>query len=460
MRITVSGLDEAKRFKEGVEKGDIICVIGNDATLVQRESPILVQPLIMGMEEDTFVTGENGIKIGAAIAIALLGKETTPEQNAAFELRKQKVKKVIQNEVKMEGIRFHFELKPNAVTFVDKNNKPIAYANVVVPAWSSSTSARAQDPSPATTVAKPHSPILPAKVNPGEIVTNSIGMKLTLIPAGEFLMGSNESTADLEKTFGKLPDNFSDDDEHPQHRVKITRPFYFGTYEVSLGEFRRFAEAADYRTDAEKDGNGGWGCDISKKEFSQNRGFTWRSWGVKQSDSSPVVNVSWNDALAFCEWLSKTERKKYRLPTEAEWEYACRAGTTTRFHSGNDPETLARVANTSDGTAKGTFTWWERGIKAKDGYVFTAPAGRFRPNAFGLFDMHGNAAEFCSDWYALSYYANSPVEDPIGPETGVLRVVRGGGYRSYPADFRSAVRAAYKPSDRYDFVGFRVVLER
>ena len=131
-----------------------------------------------------------------------------------------------------------------------------------------------------------------------------------------------------------------------------------------------------------------------------------------------MVNVSWNDAVAFCKWLSRKEGKTYRLPTEAEWEYACRAGTTTRYYSGDDPETLAKVANVADATAKAKFPDWKWTIKASDGYVFTAPVGQFKPNAFGLYDMHGNAWQWCADWYGKDYYGKSPVDDPKGPDTG------------------------------------------
>ena len=110
-----------------------------------------------------------------------------------------------------------------------------------------------------------------------------------------------------------------------------------------------------------------------------------------------MVCVSWNDAVAFCKWLSRKEGKTYRLPTEAEWEYACRAGTTTRYWSGDDPETLAKVGNVADATAKAKFANWKYTIKASDGYVFTATVGQFTPNAFGLYDMHGNAWQWCAD---------------------------------------------------------------
>ena len=118
------------------------------------------------------------------------------------------------------------------------------------------------------------------------------------------------------------------------------------------------------------------------------------------------MNVSWNDAVAFCEWLTRREKAVYRLPTEAEWEYACRAGTTTLFSSGNDPEGLLSVANVADGTLKQKFSGWTT-IAGSDKFAFTAPVGSFHANGFGLFDMHGNVWEWCHDWYASGYYAKS-----------------------------------------------------
>ncbi|MEI8376521.1 MAG: SUMF1/EgtB/PvdO family nonheme iron enzyme, partial [Planctomycetota bacterium] len=185
-------------------------------------------------------------------------------------------------------------------------------------------------------------------------------------------------------------------------------------------------------------------------------GIAGRNAGFEQTDEHPVVNVSWNDAVAFCEWLSKKEKKTYRLPTEAEWEYACRAGTTTRYSSGDDPETLAKVGNVADATAKAQFpdlTWT---IKASDGYVFTSPVGSFQPNAFGLYDMHGNAWQWCADWYGEDYYAKSPADDPSGPTTGSGRVLRGGGWYGRAGSCRSAHRDRITPEIRSNSLGFRV----
>ena len=242
---------------------------------------------------------------------------------------------------------------------------------------------------------------------PTEQITNSIGMKLTLIPSGEFMMGSGESeeatAAFFNKTYGEglsgddllKADYFKD--EHPEHRVRITKSFYLGTYHVTRGQFRQFVADTSYKTDAEKGAKpGAWGLNPDKKRFEFTEKYSWRDAGFEQTDEYPVVNVSWNDAVAFCKWLSGKEGKAYRLPTEAEWEYSCRAGTTTRYYSGDDPETLAKVGNVADATFKAKFPNRKYAIKASDGYVFTAPVGKFKPNAFGLYDMHGNVLQWCA----------------------------------------------------------------
>ena len=294
-------------------------------------------------------------------------------------------------------------------------------------------------------------------------ITNSVGMKLTLIPAGEFKMGSAESAeataAFFNKTYGKnlTADYFKG--EHPQHRVRITKPFYLATYHVTRGQFRQFVKDSGYKTDAEKgDLPGAWGWDAEKKGFVCSKDYLWRNAGFEQTDEHPVVTVSWNDAVAFCKWLGRKEGKTYRLPTEAEWEYACRAGTTTRYSSGDDPETLAKVGNVADATLRAKLPdSVDNTIKASDGYVFTAPVGQFKPNAFGLYDMHGNAWQWCADWYGEDY-GKSPADNPTGPETGTERVFRGGSWYNGPNDCRSATRHRSTPGDRDNFTGFRVAM--
>jgi len=147
---------------------------------------------------------------------------------------------------------------------------------------------------------------------------------LVLIPVGPFVMG----------------DDNGHDDEKPAHKVTISKPFYLGRCEVTVEQFRRFVEATGYTTDAEKGTGfrGAFGWDRATMDFKMNEEFSWQNTGFAQADSHPVVNVSWNDAMEFCNWLSRQEGKTFRLPTEAEWEYACRAGTTTRYFHGNNAE--------------------------------------------------------------------------------------------------------------------------
>ncbi len=295
------------------------------------------------------------------------------------------------------------------------------------------------------------------------VVTNSIGMKLVLIPAGEFLMGSAESPEEVGRVFRDYgtPDALTFADEHPQHRVRITRPLYLGVYEVTVGQFRQFVQATRYQTDAEK-GTGGfhgaYGMDPKTGEPDLFADYSWRNAGFEQTDEHPVVNVSWNDAAAFCEWLSRKESREYRLPTEAEWEYACRAGTTTRYYHGDDPEGLATVGNVADATLQMHFPRYDWTLKARDGYVFTAPVGQFKPNAFGLYDMHGNVSEWCADWFGSGYYGKSPTDDPQGPASGSERADRGGGWSLGAGACRSAARGGSEPDSRASDLGFRVAL--
>ncbi|MGO9272860.1 MAG: formylglycine-generating enzyme family protein [Terriglobia bacterium] len=274
--------------------------------------------------------------------------------------------------------------------------------------------------------------------------TNSIGMKLVRIEPGKFMMGSPDSDKDAEA------------EEKPPHRVRITRAFCLGVHMVTRGQFRRFVDETGYQTDAEKDGKGGYGWNETANKFEQAPRYTWREAGFEQNDLHPVVNVSWNDAVAFAEWLGKKEGKTYRLPTEAEWEYACRAGTTTRYFCGDDAEGLAEVGNIADATAREKYPDWKNTIAARDGFVYTSPVGRYRPNAWGLHDMHGNVWEWCWDWYGKDFYKGSRVDDPAGPLEAADRVIRGGGWRLNPRYCRSASRNGFAPDGRVSDLGFRL----
>ncbi|MCH7686834.1 MAG: SUMF1/EgtB/PvdO family nonheme iron enzyme, partial [Planctomycetes bacterium] len=252
-------------------------------------------------------------------------------------------------------------------------------------------------------------------------ITNSIGMKLVRIPAGEFLMGATDT------------DPGGREDEKPQHRVRITQPFYMGAYEVTQGEFQAVM-----------------GLNPS---FFSNEGPVKDS--LKEFDCArfPVDGVTWYQAEEFCRRLSEYPAEKdagrvYRLPFEAEWEYSCRAGTTTVFHYGN-------TLSSTQANFKGSYPFGDAG---KGPFLSrTTTVGSYAPNAFGLYDMHGNLNEWCTDKFQRDYYRDSPTEDPKGPPKGTSRVIRGGDWYSDARDCRSAFRYADIPDGKFYALGFRVV---
>jgi sulfatase modifying factor 1 len=310
----------------------------------------------------------------------------------------------------------------------------------------------------------------PGKMSP-KVIENSLGMKFVLVPPGEFMMGSDELPEALAKAYPQYGRErfLALVDEAPVHKVRITRSFYLGQYEVTVGQFRRFVEASGYKPESEADGTGGYGYNPDYDPEKSERGdafegrnpkYSWRNPGFKQKDDHPVVNVTWNDAVAMSQWLSKTEGKNYRLPTEAEWEYAGRAGTRTRYHSGNDPQSLLKAANTFAADTKMKWPQWkDYALAGGDGFEFTAPVGSFEPNALGLYDIHGNAWEWCADWYDDNYYAKSPVNDPLGPASGKVRVRRGGSWHTWSLYARSSYRNWNSPETRYTLVGMRLLRE-
>ncbi|MFD1711178.1 formylglycine-generating enzyme family protein [Ottowia flava] len=301
--------------------------------------------------------------------------------------------------------------------------------------------------------------------------TDRVGIAFAHIPAGEFLMGSDESPSALSKAFphadAKRLGEFKD--EAPVHSVRITRDFWMGTHEVTVGQFREFLRQSGYVPESVRDGTGGYGFNpdynppnTERADLFEGRDprYSWENPGFAQTDQHPVVNVSWNDAVAMARWLSQQEGVTYRLPTEAEWEYAARAGTRTRFQGGDDPAEVLRTANTFDSeTALRWPRWREQAGSGSDGFAFTAPVGSFQPNAWGLYDMIGNVWEWCSDWYGDDYYAQSPASDPTGPDDGDVKVRRGGSWHSWPLYARTAFRNWNSTSTRYVLVGFRLVRE-
>lgn len=302
-------------------------------------------------------------------------------------------------------------------------------------------------------------------------IENTLGMKFILVPAGEFVMGSDEPPDVLSKAYPLYERRRVEElgDEAPVHRVRITQPFYLGQFEVSVGQFRKFLEVSGYIPEPVEDGTGAYGYNTDYDAVKSVSGdafegrdpkYSWRNAGFVQGDDHPVLNVTWNDAVAMAKWLSEKEGVKYRLPTEAEWEYACRAGSITRYANGDDPQSLLKIANIFDADAKAYWPRWaEFTLSGRDGFAFTAPIGSFAPNAWGFYDMHGNAWEWVSDWYADDYYARSPVDDPQGPPDGIVRVRRGGSWHTWSLYARSSYRNWISPNSRYALVGMRLVRE-
>jgi formylglycine-generating enzyme required for sulfatase activity len=258
-----------------------------------------------------------------------------------------------------------------------------------------------------------------------EEITNSIGMKLQLIPAGSFMMGAVQG------------DNDAEDNEKPQHRVEITKPFYIGVYEVTQAQYE--AVIGD-----------------NPSTF-------------KGSDR-PVETVSWIEAVEFCRKLTEKEGGSYRLPTEAEWEYAARGGVEGEKYVWGDEKTPlvngVKHANVADESIKNSeFYEWLKPVYDDsgyfagydDGYAETSPVGSYAPNNYGLYDMAGNILEWCSDWAIGDYYSISPLKDPTGPSSGESRIVRGGCWYNYLRDLRTSYRSTCRPDERLFSIGFRVV---
>src|SRR5262249_5940693 len=220
--------------------------------------------------------------------------------------------------------------------------------------------------------------------------TNSLGMKFMPIPAGKFTMGSPQK--EIDHWLKLKVDQWTRDHltaETAEHEVKVTQPFYMGATEVTVGQFREFVTQRKYQVGDER----------------------WEKPGFDQGEDHPVVFVTWQNAVDFCTWLSEKESTKYRLPTEAEWEYSCRAGKgETKYCFGNEEAELAKYA------------WYRVNSGGK-----THPVAKLKANDWGLFDMHGNAWEWCQDNYDPDYYSHSPKQNPPGG-TGGDRVFRGGAW--------------------------------
>jgi serine/threonine-protein kinase len=295
------------------------------------------------------------------------------------------------------------------------------------------------------------------------VTTNSVGAKMVLIPPGEFLMGSTDEQVSkalelAQEDSQESTRNRIERSERPQHLVIFSKPLLIGATEVTVGQFKRFS-ASGYVTEAEKEEFKAKaspppvipGQPTKPIETYLNPGYT-------VDDESPASVITWNDAVAYCNWLSVEEKldpcyrfdvdgwlvlpnqNGYRLPTEAEWEYACRAGTTTQFSFGDDDQELAQ------------YSWYDKNAGGRTHAVGTKPA-----NPFGLFDMHGNAQEWCQDYYDEKWYEKTLANDPLGPISGSTRVLRSGLWKYSAPACRSAYRYSFTPSYRFNSYGFRYV---
>lgn len=285
-----------------------------------------------------------------------------------------------------------------------------------------------------------------------------IGM--VLVRGGTFLMGS--TVEEVERDVKECEKNGIDKStcqgwyaaEQPSHQVTLNS-YYLDTHEVANEAFQIFVDATGYRTTAENEGNAR--TYLKNDQWMEVEGASWKYPEGKESvfasgrNKHPVVSVSWRDAKSYCEWAGK------RLPTEAEWEYAARAGTRTKYWWGNENPGSRKVENMADESNRREFPGrpWAIMEGYDDGYVRTAPVGSFEANPWGIFDMGGNVREWVQDWYAPDYYQNSPRENPKGPNAGSERILRGGSWYYDPSSLRSTFRQLNFPAFRNANIGFR-----
>jgi formylglycine-generating enzyme required for sulfatase activity len=274
--------------------------------------------------------------------------------------------------------------------------------------------------------------------------------ELVVVPAGSFLLGTSADEGEFDRERG----------ETPPLPVQMNRPYAIGKFEVTFAQFRAFVAATQYAVPAD--------CRIaSGGAWLRLRDHDWRNPGfpLPPADNEPVVCVSWDDAAAYLAWLSKTTGKTYRLPSETEWEYAARGGTTTPRYFGNRDSdegtalsTACNFANVYDASAVTELAWPFPNARCSDGHTYVAPVGSFKPNAFDLYDMIGNVREWLQDCYTASYRGRPPDGRAWQWAGGCeLRGVRGGSWATRPAESRAAARGAELQGQRQSDLGFRVV---
>jgi formylglycine-generating enzyme required for sulfatase activity len=286
----------------------------------------------------------------------------------------------------------------------------------------------------------------------GEVWREPItGMEFVWLPGGCFQKGQTEEEKRyLIKEVGEEEYKKWYARELPRHEVCVGG-FWMGRTEVTVAAWRAFVKDTGYKSEAE---TGGGAYTLTGSKWEKKEGTYWDNPGFSQTDNHPVTCVSWNDAKRFIEWLGKKSGKSLRLPTEAEWEYACRGGTTTMRFWGDGEKEACVYANVADKTKHGQLTF-SYAFECEDGYFWTAPVGSFRQNPLGLYDMLGNVWEWCGDWHEK--YSSGSLKNPKGPDGGSFRVIRGGSWGYGPGVVRCANRGYDLPVNRYNDLGFRLV---
>jgi formylglycine-generating enzyme required for sulfatase activity len=280
-------------------------------------------------------------------------------------------------------------------------------------------------------------------------------MEFQWIEGGYFMMGQTEvEKKQIIDAYGKdIYDRYKLSNELPRHEVCVNG-FWMAKYPVTVGQFRQFVQATGHQTDAEKAGES---YTLKDKQWQTVKGVNWKNPGFEQDENHPAVCLSWNDGVALAKWLSEKNEGTIRLPTEAEWEYASRAGTTTARFWGDDPSQACQYANVADQTAKKeiNFTYTH---DCDDGYVFTSPVGTFLPNPWGLYDMLGNVLEWTADAYDEKAYEKHKRDNPIMESGGAsFRVLRGGSWFNDPASVRCASRDGLRPDVSLSNTGQRLL---
>lgn len=313
----------------------------------------------------------------------------------------------------------------------------------------SASAAPVAAPAKSATAPTPPAPVAAAVTNPpGGILRDCPACPaMVVVPAGTFVLGTSSDAREFDRDRG----------ESPPLSVRLSRPFAIGQYEVTVAEFRAFVTATQYTPagDCRIASGGAW-------VRLPDRGWQDPGFGTPQADNEPVVCVSWDDAKAYVDWLSKQTGKTYRLPSETEWEYAARGGTASARYFGDSAEddvlsVACDYANVYDASAVTELAFLYPNARCSDGRTYTAPVGSFKSNAFDLYDVIGNAREWLQDCYTASYEGR-PADGRAWEWAGgcELRGVRGGSWATRPAESRSAARGAEAQGLRQSDLGFRV----